>query len=67
MLQYTTTGEGPRLGIYIHHDDAEREYAYDRGAMVGELDKGLDEAAARDWLIVSMRDDWKQIFAHEEE
>ncbi len=63
MLQYTTTGDGPGLGVYIRHDDAEREYAYDRGSHVGGLDKGLDEAAQRDWIVVSMRDDWNQIFA----
>ena len=65
MMQYTTTGNGPGMAIYIHHDDAEREYAYDRGAMFGGLDKGLDEAELRGWTVVSMRDDWKQIFAHE--
>jgi len=63
MLQYTTTGDGPSLGIYIHHDDAEREFAYDRGANFGGLDEGLAEAARRDWLVVSMKEDWKQIFA----
>ena len=63
MLQYTTTGDGPSLGIYIHHDDAEREFAYDRGATFGGLDEGLTEAARREWLVVSMNEDWKQIFA----
>jgi phosphoglycolate phosphatase-like HAD superfamily hydrolase len=62
MLQYTTSGEGPRLGIYIHHDDGEREFAYDRGAIVGGLDKGLDQAAEKGWIVVSMKHDWKQIF-----
>jgi hypothetical protein len=65
MLEYTTTGEGPRLGIYVHHDDAEREYAYDRDSTFGRLDRGLDEAEARGWLVVSMKDDWGRIFAHE--
>ncbi len=63
MLQYTTTGDGPRLGIYIHHDDAQREFAYDRGSTVGGLDEGLAEAAARDWIVVSMKNDWNEIFA----
>ena len=63
MMQYTTTGDGPALGIYIHHDDAEREYAYDRGAHVGGLDAGFEEAVKRDWIVVSMRNDWTQIFA----
>ena len=63
MLQYTTTGDGPRLGIYVHHDDAQREFAYDRGSTVGGLDEGLAEAAARDWIVVSMMNDWNEIFA----
>jgi hypothetical protein len=41
MLQYTTTGPGRRLGIILHHDDADREYAYDRESDVGRLDRGL--------------------------
>ena len=63
MLQYATTGDRPGLGVYIHHDDAEREYAYDRGAHVGALDRGIVEAAVQGWIVVSMRKDWKQIFA----
>lgn len=62
MLQYTAAGSGPRFCLYIHHTDAEREYAYDRESHVGKLDKGLDEAAAKGWTVVSMKDDWKTIF-----
>ena len=62
MLEWTTAGGGARLGLIVHHDDAEREYAYDRQSHVGRLDKGLDEAPQRGWLVVSMKDDWKQIF-----
>jgi phosphoserine phosphatase len=62
MLEWTTAGEGPRLGLLVHHDDAEREYAYDRKSSVGKLDRGLDEAAKRGWVIVSMKNDWKQVF-----
>ena len=62
MLQYTAAGSGPRFCLYIHHTDAEREYAYDRESHVGKLDKGLDEAAAKGWTVVSMNDDWKTIF-----
>lgn len=65
MLEYTTTGDGPRLGILIHHDDTEREYAYDRQALVGSLNRGLDEAEARGWLLVSMKNDWSIVFAHD--
>jgi phosphoglycolate phosphatase-like HAD superfamily hydrolase len=62
MLQYTASGPGARLAVYVHHDDGEREYAYDRKSSIGKLDKGLDEAAKRGWLVVSMRNDWKTIF-----
>jgi phosphoserine phosphatase len=62
MLQYTAAGSGPRFCLYVHHNDTEREYAYDRESHVGKLDKGLDEAAAKGWTVVSMKDDWKTIF-----
>jgi phosphoserine phosphatase len=62
MLEWTTAGSGPRMGIYIHHDDATREYAYDRKSSVGRLNRGLDEAPKRGWLVVSMKDDWKTVF-----
>jgi hypothetical protein len=48
--------------VLIHHTDAEREWAYDRDSHVGRLDRGLDEAADRGWTVVSMRDDWREIF-----
>ena len=44
MLQWTAAGSGPRFGLYVHHTDAEREWAYDRKSSIGRLDKGLDEA-----------------------
>ena len=62
MLEWTTAGTGPRLGVLIHHDDAEREYAYDRQSSIGRLARGLDEADERDWLVVSMKNDWRQIY-----
>jgi hypothetical protein len=62
MLQYTGAGSGTRFCLYVHHDDAEREYAYDRTDKLARLDKGLDEAAAKGWTVVSMKDDWKTIF-----
>jgi hypothetical protein len=61
MLEWTTTGPGARLGMIVHHDDAEREWAYDRDSHIGRLDKGLDEAAARGWVVISMKNDWKQV------
>ena len=62
MLQWTAAGTGPRFCLYVHHTDAEREYAYDRESHVGKLDKGLDEAAATGWTIVDMKADWKVIY-----
>ncbi len=62
MLEWSTAGEGPRLGLLVHHDDAEREFAYDRDSHIGKLDRGLDEAAARGWVLVSMADDWLEVF-----
>jgi phosphoglycolate phosphatase-like HAD superfamily hydrolase len=63
MLEWTTAGPGPRLGVLVHHDDAEREDAYDRESTVGRLDRALDEAPRRGWVLVSMRADWRQVFA----
>ncbi|WP_193141134.1 HAD family phosphatase [Meridianimarinicoccus sp. MJW13] len=63
MLQYTTIGaDGPRLGAFVHHTDADREYAYDRDTHFGKLDKGLDAAAENGWLLIDMKNDWKTIF-----
>jgi hypothetical protein len=62
MLQYTTAGDGPRFALFVHHTDAEREYAYDRDSTVGRLDKGLDEAKERGWTVVDMKQDWKRVF-----
>lgn len=64
MLEWTTAGPGRRLALLVHHDDGEREYAYDRDSHVGKLARGLDEAAARGWLVVSMREDWERVFPH---
>jgi phosphoglycolate phosphatase-like HAD superfamily hydrolase len=62
MLEYTTTGKGARFGLYVHHTDAEREVAYDRKSHIGKLDKGLDEAPKRGWVVASIKDDWKTVF-----
>jgi phosphoglycolate phosphatase-like HAD superfamily hydrolase len=66
MLQYTAAGEGARLMLIVHHDDAEREVAYDRKSHIGKLDKALDEAEKRGWTIVSMKREWKKVFPFEE-
>jgi len=62
MLQWTAAGNGPRFCLYIHHTDAVREWAYDRASHIGRLDKGLDEAMAKSWTVVSMKDDWNQVY-----
>ena len=62
MLQHTAAGEGPSLMLLIHHDDADREFAYDRDSKIGGLEAALDEANERGWTVVSMKDDWARIF-----
>ncbi|MFN9212691.1 MAG: HAD family hydrolase, partial [Betaproteobacteria bacterium] len=62
MLEWVSAGAGPRLALLVHHDDAEREYAYDRDSPVGRLARGLDEGPRRGWTIVSMKNDWRTIF-----
>jgi phosphoglycolate phosphatase-like HAD superfamily hydrolase len=63
MLEWTAAGSGPRFMGLVHHTDGEREFAYDRTSSIGRLDAALDEASAKGWTIVSMKDDWKRIFS----
>ncbi len=63
MLQWTTMSGGARLGLLVHHTDAVREYAYDRDTPFGRLDKALDAAAIKKWVVADMKDDWNRIFA----
>ncbi|MGX1739943.1 HAD family hydrolase [Bosea sp. NPDC055353] len=65
MLQYTVAGSGPRLALLVHHTDGEREWAYDRKSTFGKLDKALDEARTRGWVVVDMKADWKTVFPPE--
>lgn len=62
MLQYATSGPGLRLGLIVHHTDAEREWAYDRQSHIGRLDKALDAAGPAGWTVVDMQADWAEIF-----
>ena len=62
MLQWTCGGSGQRFCLYVRHTDAEREWAYDRDSHIGKLDKGLDEAKAKGWTVVDMKNDWKRIY-----
>jgi hypothetical protein len=62
MLEWSTAGDGPRFGLIVHHTDAVREWAYDRESHIGRLDRGLDEAASRGWLLVDMAKDWATVY-----
>ncbi|HEV2899212.1 MAG TPA: HAD family hydrolase [Pseudaminobacter sp.] len=63
MLQWTCGAPGPRFCLYVHHTDADREWAYDRASSIGRLDKGLDEAISKGWTVVDMKADWTKVFA----
>jgi haloacid dehalogenase-like hydrolase len=63
MLQYTAGGSGPRLMLIVHHTDPERECAYDRQSSIGKLNKALDEANGKGWLLADMKRDWKSVFS----
>lgn len=67
MLEWTTAGTGPRFALIVHHTDAEREWAYDRTSRIGKLDKAWDEATAKGWTVVSMKDDWAAIYPRAKE
>jgi phosphoserine phosphatase len=61
MLEWTMAGSGVRFALFVHHDDAAREYAYDRDDKLQKFSVGWDEAKAKGWTVVSMKDDWKTI------
>ncbi|MEX0792582.1 MAG: HAD family hydrolase [Pirellulaceae bacterium] len=66
MLEYTTiprdaSDTTPRFGLIVHHTDGEREFAYDRESHFGRLDKALEDAPKRGWVVVDMKADWKQV------
>jgi phosphoglycolate phosphatase-like HAD superfamily hydrolase len=65
MLQWTIAGDGARLGMLVHHTDADREFAYDRKSTVGMLDKGIDDAQQGGWHLIDMKTDWSSVFAPE--
>ncbi|SEG75639.1 HAD family hydrolase [Bosea lathyri] len=66
MLQWTTMSGGVRFGLVVHHTDSDREFAYDRQAHFGKLDKALDAAAVNKWTVVDMKRDWKKVFPFQE-
>jgi phosphoserine phosphatase len=63
MLRYTKTGSGERLALLLHHDDAEREVAYDRDFRLSPLAEALDKADQYGITVVSMKRDWNTVFA----
>jgi phosphoglycolate phosphatase-like HAD superfamily hydrolase len=71
MLEYTKAGDGARLSMLVLHDDAKREYAYGPAqglpaSKVGTFTQALyDEATKQGWTVISMKNDWKRIFAFE--
>ena len=72
MLEYTKAGSGSRLAMLVLHDDAKREYAYGPAqrlpdTKVGTFTQALyDEAKKNGWVVISMKNDWKKIFASEQ-
>jgi phosphoglycolate phosphatase-like HAD superfamily hydrolase len=58
MLKYAVGPKGVRLGLLVHHDDPEREFAYDEGA-----EKALELAPREGWIVVSMKNDWNTVFS----
>jgi len=62
MLQWTAAGGGARFMGLVHHTDAAREWAYDRKSSIGRLAKALDEAQAKGWTVVNMKNEWKRVF-----
>jgi len=66
MLRWVTAAKGPGFAMVVHHTDADREVAYDRKSAIGKLDKALNEAERRNWLVVDMKSDWKKVFAFEQ-
>ena len=63
MIEWTTSGDGPRLGVLVHHTDADREFAYDREGHIGVLNRGLDEANDRGWVLVDIAQDWGRVWS----
>ncbi|WP_223034835.1 HAD family hydrolase [Hanstruepera marina] len=62
MMQWTDSNTYKSFQLYLHHTDADREWAYDRNSHIGKLDKGLDEAKEKGWTVIDMKNDWKVIY-----
>ena len=66
MLEWTQGGGGARLMMLVHHDDAAREWAYGAKSKIGTFSDAL-MAKKRGWIIISMKNDWKRIFAFDKQ
>ncbi|MEZ5082794.1 MAG: HAD family hydrolase [Bacteroidales bacterium] len=65
MMQWTASNDFKSFMLYLHHTDAEREWAYDRDSHIGKLDKGLDEALEKGWTVIDMKKDWNKVYPFE--
>jgi phosphoglycolate phosphatase-like HAD superfamily hydrolase len=63
MLEYGSSTNRPSLGLIVHHDDEAREFAYDRQSHIGKLDRALTAAPSKQWLVVSMKTDFAEMYA----
>jgi hypothetical protein len=67
MLEWTQAGGGERLMMLVHHDDAVREYAYGADSKIGTFSDALmAEAKTNGWTVISMKNDWKRVFAFDQ-
>lgn len=62
MLEWTSSGQGERLGMIIHHTDDKREWAYDKDSHIGKLYHAMNDAPQQGWFVVDMKSEWKQIY-----
>ncbi len=65
MMQWTASNKYKSFMLYVHHTDAEREWAYDKDSHIGRLDKGLIQAKKDGWTVIDMKNDWKVIYPFE--
>jgi len=65
MMQWTASNKYKSFMLYVHHTDAEREWAYDKDSHIGKLDKGLIQAKKNGWTVIDMKKDWKIIYPFE--
>jgi phosphoserine phosphatase len=66
MLRWVTGGKRHGFAMIVHHTDGDRETAYDRKSSIGKLDKALNEAERRNWLVVDMKADWKKVYGFDQ-